>query len=213
MAPYLSDYSTAGGRLLMTGDRLSSHMIGFEYPKTPPIPDDDAEGADFDRDSFIWQIMRMRNTIVGIDNGDPVREQESGGLIGARSRHPAYPDIWLDYSKWDPYLLIDGPQYQGGVKFWEGFRGEVRPFERLSGLDTLYTPVTFDSTYAFGAPPPRFADAVIGWRYESTRADTLGGTQQGRIVVLDFQPYFFEPNAVQDAGTSSINWLVTGLDH
>jgi hypothetical protein len=36
--------------------------------------------------------------------------------------------------------------------------------------------------------------------------------QQGRTVVLDFQPWWFEPASLADAGAAAINWLVTGSD-
>ena len=135
-------------------------------------------------------------------------------MIGARSLHPAYPDLRLDHSKHNPYdLLNNETQFRSGVGDWEGVRGVYVPIERMDGLDSLYTVVTFDTTYCCGKRDSGLTDAVIAQRYESTRIDTLRGTPQGRTILFDFQPWYFEEAGVLDAGTSAINWLVTGKDH
>ncbi|MCB9462307.1 MAG: hypothetical protein H6682_01270 [Candidatus Eisenbacteria bacterium] len=210
----LGTYLSAGGRMFLVGDRISSHMVDgvFRYPKDPPPLEGD-EGGDFETDNFIWTHMRVRNRIVSLETGANPAQLEASGLVGARSLHPAYPDIDLDYQKWDPWLVLDGNAFQSGISRWEAVQGFFRPIQRFAGMDSLYAPVTFDTTYTYGARHAGYDDAVLGWRYESTRQDTIDGTEQGRLVVIDFQPYYFDANAVQDMGTSSINWLMTGLDH
>jgi hypothetical protein len=54
---------------------------------------------------------------------------------------------------------------------------------------------------------------VIAQRYESTPADTLAGTEQGRVIMFMFQPYPFMKGPAIDAGTAAINWLMTGQDY
>lgn len=211
----LRSYMSAGGRLLLLGDRLSSHFTAgvFRYPKEAPQPDDlDGTSGDFSNRGFIWDFMRVRNYIVSERTGAQPAELEASGLVGALSVHPAYPDIQIDAAKWNPWDVVEG-RFRGGVRNWEAVQGERRPIERLAGLDTLYTPVTFDTTYALGPREAHYEDAVLAWRYESTRADTVANTVQGRIVVWDFQPYYFDAATVQDAATASINWLMTGRDH
>ena len=207
----LSTYLSAGGRMMIVGGRLGSHLTGgtFGYPKDAPDPDDEGDSSgDYSNKGFLWNFMRVRNQLVSVRTSAPPAETQSSGLVLAKSLHAAYPDIPINF---DPYEVNNG-RFRGGMSDWEGVLGQRR-IEHFVGLDSLYAPVTFDTTFSLGPYNNRYDDAVIGWRYQSTRADTLAGTVQGRIVVMDFQPYFFDAGAVQDAGTVSVNWLMTGRDH
>lgn len=212
----LSSYCSAGGRLFMFGGRISGTMLSesggdFHYPKRHP---DDPTNPGFDKDSFIWKFMRYRNDIVSIPDGADARQQEASGLLEARSMHPAYPDLEIDRTKWDPYEHIDSDsKFKGGFSDWEGVQGNFRPIERLPGLDTLYTAVTFDTTLCCGHRDSGLGSAIIGQRYHSTALDTLAGTQQGRTIIFSFQSWRLEPGPLLDASTAAINWLVTGEDH
>jgi hypothetical protein len=211
----LSSYLGAGGRMFLAGDQFVAALKGtrlgdYGYPKNHP--DEDPPG--YPRDSFIWNFLKIRNRVVSRPNPGDAPEREATGMIGARSLHPAYPDLRLDHSKHNPYdLLNNETQFRSGIGDWEGVRGVYVPIERMDGLDSLYTVVTFDTTYCCGKRDSGLTDAVIAQRYESTRIDTLRGTPQGRTILFDFQPWYFEEAGVLDAGTSAINWLVTGKDH
>lgn len=211
----LSSYLGAGGRMFLAGDRFAAVLEGsrgggFGYPKNHP--DEDEPG--YSKDSFIWNFLKIRNRVVSRPNPGDTPEREATGMIGARSLHPAYPDLRLDFAKHNPYdVLNDNTQFRSGIGDWEGVRGAYLPIERLDGLDSLYTVVTFDTTFCCGARESGLGNAVIAQRYESTRIDTLRGTPQGRTILFDFQPWYFEETTVLDAGTSAINWMVTGKDH
>ncbi len=212
----LSSYLAAGGRLMMIGGQLSSLLNdrGFEYPKNGP--DSDEKRIHFGFDNFIYTFMRMRNEIVSVATEGPdsaPAKREASGLIGLRSTNPSFPDIRIDRMKRDPWEPVNkGQNFRGGIIDWEGFRDQRNPVAQ-AGMDSLYTPVTMDSTLRTGRVNAGFQDAVVGWRYQATAADTARGTQQGRTVVLNFQPYWFEENPIRDAGTTAINWLMTGQDH
>ena len=72
------------------------------------------------------------------------------------------------------------------------------------GLDTLYTAQTWNRSLnsECGDAPSPVDGAIIGARYESTPADTLAGRQHGRVVYLNFQPWWFErqPDGCGDRG-------------
>ncbi|MCA9729536.1 MAG: hypothetical protein KC729_17750, partial [Candidatus Eisenbacteria bacterium] len=217
----ISAYLAAGGRLFMTGGRVGGVLNGstpfgtFGYPKFRE--DDDrgsGTGTSYPFDSFIWEFLHMRNTLQSQPTDATATQREASGMISARSIHPAYPDIPIDLAKWNPYEPINGnTQFRGGIKFWEGVYGDFLPIEQIAGLDSLYTVVTMDTTYCCGALSAGLSRSVIAQRYESTRADTLAGSPQGRTMLFDFQPWYFDSQAITDAGTAAVNWLVTGKDH
>jgi hypothetical protein len=212
----LSSYLAAGGRLFVLGGRLGSALNGVRpdgsgiYPKGHP----DSDNAGYEKDSFLWRYLRFRNWLVSTPSSASPQERESSGLVMARSLHPAYPDLRLNRQKWDPWAIINqGTRFRGGIDEWEGVKGDFLPIEQMPGLDSLYASVNMDTTFCCGPLESGLGGAIVGQRYESTRLDTLRGTQQGRTLVLDFQPWWFESAALTDAGTAAINWLVTGKDH
>jgi len=212
----LSQYALAGGRLFFGGGRISSYMIGgpngsFGYPKTPPLPGE--SDVDFERKSFIWQFMRYRDALVSVPTrGTTSVQKQSSGLVALQSQHSAYPDLQLDYKKRDPFAKVSGNQFRGGIQDWEGVLGRTDPSSQMPGFEALYTPITMDTTLCCGLRRSGLSDAIVGHRYSSTTADTLVGTQQGRMMIFNFQPYWFEAGSLLDAGTAAINWLVTGHD-
>lgn len=225
----LSPYIGAGGKFFLFGGRALSTTIkdipggpaGGDYPMLPPQagPSD----QDFGDDSFIWKFFHIRQQIVGIDAPNcystPPYEHQAwrDGLIECVSTNPAYPDLVLDPARHDKEAPEDcgGADIRppvGGIKDYEGvlFDRNYAPFFPEAGLDTLYTSVCYDWE---GSPPTKWNGSVVAQRYESTRADTLAGSQQGRVMLFLFQPYpFYEAPAI-DAGTAAINWLMTGQDY
>ncbi len=221
----LSAYLSGGGRLWMIGGRITSSFGSisrpggdFTYPKDAPNGPGDPD-ADFGLDSFIYRFMKMRSEIVSVASrgpGSSVQRRQASGLIGVKSLHGAFPDLPLDLSKRDPFQVVNGgggPSFRGGITDWEGYRSSRRDRLELPGREPLYGPTTMDTTLQFGEIRAGFDDAVIAWRYASTAADTAALIPQGRTVVLDFQPYWFEPEPLREAGRSLTSWLRTGADN
>jgi hypothetical protein len=228
----LSSYVGAGGKLFLFGGRPLSALInttgsaGNDYPKLPPQTADNGL-IRFRETNFIWRFLHVRNQIVGVDPLDCSMSRKNehqffrDGLIRCVSTNPGYPDLYIDPTKWNPDLpshrceLFDAPN--GGITDWEGIiAGDPRDADGGyaahvpdAGLDTLYTAVCYSWS---GGPPSNWDGAVIAQRYQSTRADTLRGTSQGRVVMFLFQPYPFYEGAADDAGTEAIHWLMTGHD-
>jgi hypothetical protein len=219
----LSAFLSAGGRLFICGGPVLAaceQRTNF-YPHSPPIPagESGASGTDLQEREKLWyNLLYMRNTVYSYNDYGAGRtcNPEVGGLVGARSSNPNYPDLFLDTGKWDPSVLNGQGYYRSGIREWDGFKySHTYDYPTtLPGLDTLYTAVTWNQGHgrcinAVGSGN----GSVIGWRYLSTRADTLANRQQGRTVVFDFQPWYFTRSRLTDAGTAAINWLVTGRDH
>jgi len=159
----------------------------------------------------------MRNTIYSsYFQGPDQCAAETGGLYIAHSRNPAFPDLFLDRRKWDAEQRdpLEPTKFRGGIRVWEGLK--LAPFRdapvSLEGLDTLYVAQTWNRSgrdACYGAVGPGNG-AVCAWRYESTRADTLAHRQHGRVIIFDFQPYYFQRERLTDAGTAAVDWLVRG---
>lgn len=224
----LSAYLAAGGKLFMFGGRQLAAMmtadyfgtVQIQYPKYPPQAGPDE--ADFTETSFIWNFLHARNLVVGIDPGDcyshPPQDHQQwrDGLLSCSSHSPAYPDLFLDPAKHDAHVPADCPQSVpppvGGIKDYEGvlFDDRYPPHYPQAGLDTLYTSVCYDWS---GTPASTWHGAVVAQRYESTASDTLLARAQGRTILYLFQPFPFMEGPVVEAGTASINWLMTGSDY
>jgi hypothetical protein len=105
-------------------------------------------------------------------------------------------------------------EYFGGIG-WEGNMVGMNQLPVQSeGLDTLYTVETWNKSAVArcGVSASTVQGAIIGARYQSTRADTLEGRQHGRVVWFDFQPWWFQEDRIMDAGTAAVNWLFTGRE-
>lgn len=229
----ISSFLGAGGRLFMFGGRIASFITGsrntgnFIYPKTPPN-NEDARNPEvgFEDDSWLWKFMHFRSWIVSIPYDASPEQQQASGLVAARSMHPTFPDLSLDHTKWNPSQVQDcSPRdsslchYKGGMPLWEGIKARSPvSIVREAGLDSLYRAKTFNTLYDWRTREPysivsNVDNAVMAMRYQSTPADTAAGTQQGRVLWMSFQPYYFLPNGVRDAGTAAINWVVSGRDY
>ncbi|MFB3907087.1 MAG: hypothetical protein ACE15D_01690 [Candidatus Eisenbacteria bacterium] len=221
----LSSYLAAGGKLFLFGGRSLSAILspigvpGGDYPKLPPQAG--ISDQDFSDTSFLYRFLHIRSQIVGLDQFrcsltiELEHQSWRDGLIRCVSTNPAYPDLYIDPAKHDTEALADcGPNSPptGGIRDFEGvlFDRAYSPFFPEAGLDTLYTSVGYNWG---GFPPTTWDGSVIAQRYESTAADTLRGQQQGRVVLFLFQPYPFQEGPAADAGTSAINWLMTGQDY
>ncbi len=226
----LSSYVGAGGKLFLFGGRPLSAIVsltggnaGGDYPKQPPQVGQSNRA--FSEESFLWRFLHVRNQVVGIDqlkcNSQPPQDHQTwrDGLVACMSANPLYPDLYLDPAKWDTERLSDCSNPKppvGGILDYEGVLegpstepGYAR-HNPDAGLDTLYVGVPYNW---HGTPPSKWNGMVVAQRYESTAADTLRGTTQGRIMMFLFQPYLFQEGPVVNAGTAAVNWLMTGGDN
>jgi hypothetical protein len=204
----LSSYLKAGGRLFMFGSPIvGMNLNQLVYPLDPP----DAEAG---KAKLYFKFLYMQNEIVsGILTSGETCFAAKSGLYVARSANPAYPDLFLDETKWNPRTVQDG-EYKGGIP-WEGdMLGMNQVPAQYEGLDTLYTAQTWNLSIRrqCGVYPSSVEGATIGARYQSTQADTLAGRQHGRVVWFNFQPWWFQETRMMDAGTAAVNWLFTGRD-
>lgn len=204
----LSAYLKAGGRLFMFGSPIAGlSRSDFAYPLDPPT-------TDWDQAQLYFKFLYMRNEVVSNTMASPSAcLAAKSGLVVARSAHPAYPDIFIDEAKRDPWEIVDG-EYRGGIS-WEGTMavpGQT-PIDH-EGLDTLYAVQTWNRSIRSqcGTDPSSVEGAIIGACYQSTAADTLEGRQHGRVVWFDFQPWWFQEDRLTDAGTAVVNWLFTGRE-
>jgi|GEM_PF-3991143 len=229
----LSSYVAAGGKLFLFGGRPLSALVnipsggnaGGDYPKLPPQVAQNGNMVQFTDTNFVWKFLHVRNQIVGVDplscrfSPGFEHQQPRDGLVQCVTANSAYPDLYLDRNKWDP----DRPsttcpdKVAGGISDWEGILegppndpdGGYTAHAPDAGLDTLYTGIC--SSWA-GGPPTIWNGAIVAQRYSPTKADTLRGTVQGRVVMFLFQPYAFLEGPAIDAGSAAINWLMTGRD-
>ncbi len=222
----LSTYLTAGGKLFLFGGRPLSAIIsltdgvpGGDFPKIPPQAGPSLQN--FSEESFIWRFLHVRNQVVGIDaygcSNQPPQDHQTwrDGLVRCISRNPAYPDLYIDPAKHNTEKLADCPPPKpptGGIRDYEGllFDRIYSPLFPEPGLDTLYT----SETYSWpGGPPSYWGGSIVAQRYQSTKADTLSGLAQGRVVLFMFQPYPFYEGPAIDAGTAAVTWLIKGRDY
>ncbi len=206
----LTAFLGAGGRLFLFGGQLAaSNRVNFQHPFEPP-DETDLTGRNY----IYYRFMYMRNLVVSstAQQGGTCYEPTSG-IVGARSMHPSYPDLQLDLRKWNPEEIVGG-KYLGGIGSWEGHQfGLNQELLRFEGLDSLYAAETWDRAIAGCEDvisPSR--GAIVAMRYQSTAADTIAGTQHGRVIWYNFQPYWFDAQRMMDAGTAAVNWMVTGRD-
>jgi len=208
----LVSYLTAGGRLFLFGGRVTAMNRGqYGYPVEPPGPNDD------NRERLYYNFMYMHHNIVSgrctVGNCDEACYARISGIAAARTLDPAFPDIVLDRSKWDPWMVQDA-EYTGGPSTWEGsLRDFTQAPEHWEGLDSLYAVETWDRSLSDACQYGSVSKgAICGMRYAPTYADTLASRQHGRIIFFLFQPFWHLPDQVLSASTAAINWLVTGKD-
>jgi hypothetical protein len=229
----LSSYVGAGGKLFLFGSRplaaITSRFTGVPGRDYPILPPQVGSTAEFSESNFLWRFLHVRNQVVGITtfncneaNGhQPWRD----GLIACLSANPYYPDLYIDPAKWNTEAVSGcaDARASGGIDDFEAvmegsnIETGYAPHRADAGLDTLYYGVPYNGPVS---PPSRWGigtngnyQMVVAQRYQSTAADTLRSAAQGRIVLFTFQPYLFQEGPVWDAGTSAINWLMTGRDN
>ncbi|MCA9754573.1 MAG: hypothetical protein KDA27_02135 [Candidatus Eisenbacteria bacterium] len=204
----LAHYLAGGGRVFFVGGRLSSLVLGdFTYPKAP-LPT--AGDGTFDQDSFVWRKLRYQDDVVGIPTNGSRRLQEASGIIGCRSVSAEFPTLELDPLKWDPWV-DDGEYYRGGIADWEGVLMDSPDQLPPAGFEAIYSPDTFDHSLCCGDVTPQYEAAVLGHRYESPLPPGSVG-DQGRTVVFNFQPWYFESEGVAEACRLAVDWVVDGID-
>jgi hypothetical protein len=214
----LSSFLAAGGRLFIAGGPVLGAMRLHNnfYPRTPPPPTGGTDTDRTDREELWYHFLYMRNTVYSYSASNSTCNVETGGLVSVLSRNPNYPDLYLDTRKWNPETILSTGKLKGGIAEFEGFKLAAQNDTRIAmeGLDSLYTARTFNRSRSPQCANIRGSadNSICGWRYESTRADTLANRQHGRVIVFDFQPYYFQPGRITDAGTAAVNWLVTGRD-
>ncbi|MEZ4649644.1 MAG: hypothetical protein R3E97_12840 [Candidatus Eisenbacteria bacterium] len=203
----LAQYLAGGGRIFFVGGRLSSLSLGdFFYPKAP-LPE--AGEGTFTLDSFVWRKLRYQDEVVGIPTNGTRRVKEASGIIGCRSLSAEFPTLELDPSKWDPWVEEDG-YYRGGIADWEGVLKDSPAQEPPAGFEPMYAPDTFDHSLCCGDVTPLYEEAVMAHRYESPLPPGSVG-YQGRTVVFNFQPWYFESEGVAEACRLAVDWIVDGL--
>ena len=225
MDRHLSNYLSAGGRLLLIGGGIAGQLSGgrmghFGYPK--PLDPNDGSGQSYDRDSFLWRFLHFRGPIMSIPTSTSAsaEQRSASGLVAARALDPAYPDLALDPEKWSPDELLncnEGPEhcfYRGGIGGWEGFQ-RMEGEEVGAGFDSLYAATTFDRYWdplenEGYEVESESRNAILAHRYEATAADTVLGLAQGRVMVFGFEPWYFEREGLIGAGSAAAAWLVTG---
>lgn len=128
-------------------------------------------------------------------------------LIGARAESPIYPDLDLDWERWNCTETL----FPGGVLQYEALWPDVNDplllpwYEKEEGMELLYRAKTYEAG-------SRLDDLPIAWRTSATAEDRAAGITPGRVVVFAFHPYFFERESVKSAMTLALQWAVTGSD-
>ncbi|MEZ4647624.1 MAG: hypothetical protein R3E97_02355 [Candidatus Eisenbacteria bacterium] len=196
----LRRYLRSGGRVFFVGGNLAALLSGtLRYPKD--APDDILPEWSEHR---LWEELGMRDAITGIRTGASPAEVEASGLVGARPAISSLPELAIDPTKWDPWEILDEFSFRGGIARWEGL---WNPDGLESPVEPLYSAATFDTTYSFGPRRSGRDDAVIAWRGVVAPED--GTTfHEGRIAVFDFEPYYFQDEAVETATSAAIEWLL-----
>ncbi len=200
----LATYLAGGGRLFIVGDRISSQLVSargdFAYPKPEPT-------------EFVRDYLQYRDEIVGAPTDDGEAANEAGGMVGATAVASGFPQLQLDLTKRDPYEIINGgDRYRSGIVSWEALMPDFYENEGLPGFEPLYTVDTFNTTICCGDRESGLETAYVAHRYESPIEEWENGFGQGRTVVFNFQPWWFEADQVREASGMAVDWLIEGLD-
>lgn len=189
----------SGGRLFLVAGRVASRLTGgYLYPKEAP-DESDPEWAEYQ----VWRELGIGDPLVGFPllGAGPILA--ASGLLRAEAARPEFPPLDLDPAKWNPYAVANR-RYRGGITLWEGLWG---PEGVSAPIEPLYTAATFDTTYSFGPRESGLDGAVIAWR--ATVAPEEGTAfREGRVVVFDFETYYFGDEAMREAAAVAIDWLV-----
>lgn len=206
----LSSFVTSGGRLFLFGGRLAGAFRDYHDYANWPAPLSNQSDL---LNNFFFKFMQYRSQVVawGADSNCP----RADNLIAARSLNPAYPDLFLDRHKWNPYNKDSNGEYYGGIIHWEGYRlGKNAEPPTLNGVDSLYKAECWThSVYpSCEGQEGSGQGCICGTRVVSTRADTLAAAQHGRIIMFNFEPWYLQSDLVRNAGNAAVNWLLNGRD-
>jgi hypothetical protein len=207
----LSRYVGAGGNLLLqVWDGVISAVVpGFTATSEDyilPHPDDVTGGWIWNGFGFLWHHLHLRGP-VDKPRGEE-RDRDRNSLVKAVSADPNFPDLALDRVRWgnDP----SNPEDTRGDRFYECLVpdrlgvGDEPWYERDEALHVLYTARCWASTGRTD-----LNDSPIAWRIDPA----LGSDPHpdyGRIVCLDFHPYYFDVQATEVAMSQALMWLMAG---
>lgn len=205
----LSTYVGAGGNLLLavwggvvstvTG-RFSQYADDYCVPR----PRDISSGEGWNELGFLWQHLHLRGP-VDKPRGDE-RQRDRRSLVRAVAAHPSYPDLALDPARWgcDPR----DPSTARGDLFYECLMpdrneaGSPPWYERDEALRVLYTAsCCTDIGHELNGKP-------VAWSIDPALGDDPR-PGYGRVVCLDFHPYYFNVDATEMAMSRALMWLMT----
>jgi len=211
----LAHYIGAGGNLLLLCHGGPVSLIGQAFvpaDKEPKCPSETFSLSEiWDRYSLLYQQLHLRDCVdkprgsmIPLDWPNFAKRT----LVGASAEHGDYPDLDLDWNRWN----CDDPTFYGGVMQYEVLWDDIDDpdvvpwYEKEDGLEILYRSKTLEPGASLDARP-------IAWRTFATAEDRALGISPGRIVVFAFHPYYFERTAVKGAMTLALEWVVTGRDY
>jgi len=212
----LVDLLECGGKLFLFGGRPISAIISTATGgRAATIRRSAQAGAslqNFSDESFIWRSSRSqsgrRHRRLWLLEPAPYDHQTwRDGLIRCISQNPPIrtcTSIPRDTTRrgW-PTAAAETADAASGIT-----RGPLRQDLRALFPSPDSTRSTPRSATAGPAVPELLGRAVIAQRYQSTKADTLSGVAQGRVVLFLFQPYPFYEGPAVDAGTAAVTWLI-----
>ncbi len=206
----LSAYVGAGGNLLLTvwggvvstvTGRFSQYADDYCVPRPGDIGSEEA----WNEFGFLWQHLHLRGPVDKPRGVEHDRNRRS--LVRAVAVDPSYPDLALDLARWGTDPIHAGAER--GDLFYECLvphreeAGSPPWYERDDALHVLYT------ARCHTAIGHELNDRPVAWRIDPARgADPRPG--YGRIVCLDFHPYYFDVNATEMAMSRALLWLLAG---
>jgi hypothetical protein len=200
----LLQYVSMGGNLLAYGmfGPTTSILELSEGTTVATCPDPYSSTSLWNNSSFLWQQLRLRGCI---DKAHSTSDY-SRSLIGADAENPLYPDMAID-----PNLWSCAGNYRGIIRYEylapEFEESEVIPWYDLEeGLDILYRTKV-------GQPGSWQDNKPLAYRTYMTAADSLAQHERGRVVSFGVHPYYFYADAVEEAMSLAIDWLVTGKEY
>ena len=182
-----------------------SYIRGTGIGELDPIcPNEFLAGDVWNNGSFLWQKLHLTGCTrkAGMVDGNLSYEKS---LLGCRAVHPLYPDLYLDRDLWTR------PNNQGiynyEILYTQFPEEDADPwYIREDGLELLYRS-------DIGAQTEGLHNRPIAYRTSMTREDSLQGMNRGRIVSFGTHLYYFHVDAVHDAMSLALDWLVTGSEY